>query len=103
MTMKQILQKLKNPAVLYSVLFQIIAILILMGVKIDEDAAITIAGIVISILASLGVIHMSDTTPNEIETAYLTTSSGEKNLHVRTGDHMRCVKTGTKYAPPGSD
>lgn len=103
MRMKQILQKLKNPAVLFSVLSQIVAILILVGVNINEDTAMTFIGIGMSILATLGIIgqNQNKQKPPELELDYLPcANTGDQECHIMIDGQMTCVKCGAKYIPP---
>lgn len=101
--MKEMLQKLKNPTVLISVLSQIGAILILMGVDLNENMVMSLIGMVVSILATLGIVSKSDTKPPELESACLTcTNTGTQELHVKINGQMTCVKCGAICDTPES-
>ncbi len=96
--MKQILERLKNPTILLSVVSQIVAMLILVGVKIDEQMALTLAGMGVSILGSLGILSKKGIAGYAAKTENLTCSnSGEVEPHVLINGQMVCTKCGAVY------
>lgn len=96
--MKEILKKLKNPTVLFSVLSQLVALLILLGVKLNEDTAVAVIGIIMSILGTLGIIQKADVDKLKADTVLLPCSNtGLEEPHVLINGKMICTKCGAEY------
>ena len=98
--MKIMLGRLKKPSVLLSVVSQILALLLIFGVKVDESLVMQIAVILCSILATLGVMQNPDTRKKGYGDDILKCSrTGKMEPHVMVNNRMVCVNCGAEYAP----
>lgn len=95
-----IIKRLKNPSVILSLVSQVITILLLIGVKINENTVMTVATAACSIFITLGIISNPDSTKvgygDDILPCALT---GENQQHVQINGKMVCVTSGAVYNP----
>ena len=98
--MKIMLGRLKKPSVVLSVVSQILSLLLIFGVKIDENLVMQIAVILCSIFVTLGVMQNPDTQKKGYGDDILKCSrTGEMEPHVMVDNRMVCVNCGTEYTP----
>ena len=102
--MKGFLRNLKNPKTLLTVATQIVAMLILVGVQMDEEIVLTAIGMMVGLLSTLGVIHKTEASDLGICVKRMTCSrSGRQTIHLLIGGQMVCKECGAVYAVTGED
>lgn len=92
-----IIERLKKPTVIISLISQIVGILILLDVNIDSEAITGIATSVTAILVTLGILSNPDTVTSGYgdDIAYCEGCEEEKS-HVAIGGELYCSDCGTK-------
>ena len=92
---KLILQRLKKPQVIMSILSQIVIILTLVNVKVDIDIVTGISTSVCSILVLLGVLsNPDDSTWGYCDEVQVCPQCKEMTCHVRIKDELICRSCG---------
>jgi len=89
--------RLKKPSIILTVVSQIGALLILCGVRIDENLLMTATAMICSILCTLGILN--STAPAD-ETMLVCSESGEPKAHVMIAGQMVCKNCGAVYVAP---
>lgn len=92
-----IIERLKKPTVIISLVSQVVGILILLDVNIDSEAITGITTSVTAILVTLGILSNPDT----VNTGYgddlaFCEGCGEEKQHVSIGGELYCSDCGTK-------
>lgn len=93
MNMKSLLSRLKKPTVIIALVSQIVSMLLLFGIKIDQDLIMGASTIICAILVTLGVLSTPETTT-------LTCSSGNcgDQPHTIVDGKLACIGCGTEYS-----
>ncbi len=96
--MKGFWRNLKNPQTLSTVASQIVAMLLLVGVRMDEEIVLTVIGMAIGLLSTLGLIHKSESSDLGLYAKRLHCSrSGKLTTHLLIGGRMICRDCGAVY------
>ncbi|MFI3212645.1 MAG: hypothetical protein R3Y24_04820 [Eubacteriales bacterium] len=93
---KIILERLKNPKVIISVVSQIVGILVLLNFDVDTEWIFGIVTAVTSVLAMLGIVTNPDTQNHGYgDDLYFCPTCNRKTAHVKANGNMLCPECGT--------
>lgn len=92
MSLKSLLSRLRKPSVIITLVSQIVTMLLLFGVKVDENLVMGSVTIICSMLVTLGLLSTPESVP-------LNCASGKCGVkpHVLVGDQLVCKECGTVY------
>jgi uncharacterized membrane protein len=100
MQFKQFLNRLKKPSVLISLASLAVKLLIVLGLDINESAAIQATVFLCSIMVTLGIMSDPEAKAKGFGDDLLVCSStGEKERHVEINGQMMCTKCGAVNKP----
>ncbi len=93
--LKIVLQRLKNPAVITSLVSEFIAILMLLNIDVDANMIAGIIATITSMLVMLGILSNPDTeTKGFGDDIAVCSGCGEETQHVLVGGELVCQNCG---------
>jgi|GEM_PF-904118 len=93
-----ILNRLKNPSVLLSILSQLVTLLLLFGVQLDEELVTGVATTVCSILVTLGILSNPDSGAGYRDRMLKCEEDGRETPHVRVNGQWVCTSCGKVHS-----
>ncbi|MCL2088205.1 MAG: hypothetical protein FWH14_01850 [Oscillospiraceae bacterium] len=97
--LKTMLERLKKPSCIISIISHMAAILIIMGVHLNLSAVTTVATLVCSILVTLGILSNPDTVNKGYgDDLFKCADEAVETQHVQVNGQMVCKDCGAVYA-----
>lgn len=97
MNWKNILERLKNPKTLMSIIAQVLALLVLFGINVNQSLVLTAGAAFCAILGTIGIISYPEKNNEPWDAMLLCSRCDSVEPHVRVNGQLVCKKCGAVH------